>query len=225
MSKGKIKFPLSGITGSLLGADRTIGIDPGLASSFARNTTMSKNDTKMGYTTKLVSQTKATRGGSTARHDRASVYCGCDVSYKGLGNLKQSFIEPWWRTVMNDPNSKMSGYHAFMKCCLKYLKETEAFSNFSYVSRFMIWNNSGVEWVNEPLHFMSIPTFRADGADVAAYKLLLQTTKKGTISYDPLMIDVELTHTVPARGEMMVVIPLLKMYDVAQIDVYSYHPE
>jgi hypothetical protein len=223
MAKARVKFPLSGITGVVHGADRTIGIDPGLASSFAKNTTMSKNDTRMGYNTKIITQTKNTRGGSVARHDRAGVYCDCDVAYRNLGAEKQSYTQPWWRAVMDDPNGQMSGYHAFMKCCLKYMAETSAFSRFSYVSRYRIANKTGVDWINKQVMFRSIPTYQIDGQDIEVYQLLKLTTKKGNITYDPLMIDFRMTHEVTTRGTALVTIPALKTYDSMLADVYSYY--
>jgi len=223
MAKARVKFPLSEITGSLQGADRTIGIDPGLASSFAKNTTMSKNDTRMGYNTKIVAQTKNTRGGSSARRDRAKVYCDCDSAYQRLGYPKISYAQPWWRAIMDDPNGSMSGYHAFMKCCLKYMEETAAFSEFSYVSRYRLFNVTGTDWVNKKVRFLSIPTYQVDGQDVQVYQLLKLTTKKNRITYDPLMIDMRLVHEVTVRGEALVTIPALKTYDSILVDVYSYH--
>ena len=223
MAKARVKFPLNGITGSLQGADRTIGIDPGLASSFAKNTTMGKNDTRMGYNTKIITQTKATRGGSVARHDRAGVYCDCDGAYKSLGAEKQSYTQLWWRAIMDDPHCQMSDYHAFMKCCLKYMEETAAFSAFSYVSRYRLFNVTGTDWVNKKVRFLSIPTYQVDGQDVQVYQLLKLTTKKNRITYDPLMIDMRLVHEVTVRGEALVTIPALKTYDSILVDVYSYH--
>lgn len=223
MAKARVKFPLDRITGVLQGADRTIGIDPGLSSSISTNTTMSTADKKAGYTTKLVAQTKATRGGSTARHDRATVYCNCDSAYQQLGYPKISYAQPWWRAVMDDPYAKMSGYHAFMKCCLKYMAETSAFSRFSYVSRYRIFNVTGTDWVNKQVQFLTIPTYQADGQDVEVYQLLKVTTKKNRITYDPLMIDMRLTHEVTVRGEALVTIPALKTYDSMLADVYSYY--
>jgi len=223
MAKARVKFPLSEITGSLQGADRTIGIDPGLSSSMSKNTTPSANDTRMGYGTKLIVQTKATRGGSAARHTRAQVYCDCDGAYQHLGFPKISYAQPWWRAIMDSPNDQMSGYHAYMKCCLKYMAETSAFSRFSYVSRYRIFNTTGTDWTNKQVEFRTIPTYQTDGQDVEVYQLLKVTTKKNNITYDPLMIDMRLTHTVTTRGKAMVTIPSLKTYDSMLADVYSYY--
>jgi hypothetical protein len=222
MAKASVKFPLSGITGSLQGADRTIGVDPGLASSFRANTTPSTSDKKSGYSTKLVAQTQETRGGSDARHKRSTTYCACDVGFRSLGSPKEQFLIPWWKTTMNDPLNKLSGYLIYMKCCLKGMAETEAFTNYSFISRYRIWNNSGADWVNQPLHFDEIPTYNLDGSDVRAFLLLLKKTTKGNIVYNALMIDTELSLTVPARGEILVTLPSLNYYDIAQVDVYSY---
>lgn len=223
MAKARVKFPLSEITGVLHGADRTIGIDPGLSSSMSKNTTMSTEDKKKGYNTKIVTQTKNTRGGSAARHTRAQVYCDCDSAYQRLGYPKISYARPWWRAIMDDPNGSMSGYHAFMKCCLKYMAETNAFSHFSYVSRYRIFNTTGTDWTNKVVYFEGIPTYQVDGQDLEVYQLLKVTTKKNRITYDPLMIDMRLTHEVITRGQARVTIPFLKTYDSILADVYSYH--
>jgi hypothetical protein len=223
MAKGRVQFPLDKITGTLWGADRTVGVNPGLASSMRSNTTRTAADKTSGYTTKLVSQKAATRGGSAARHTRAEVYCGCDQAYQLLGYPKISFVQPWWRAIMDDPHCQTSGYHAFMKCCLKYMEETAAFSEFSYVSRYRLFNVTGTDWVNKKVRFLSIPTYQVDGQDVQVYQLLKLTTKKNRITYDPLMIDMRLVHEVTVRGEALVTIPALKTYDSILVDVYSYH--
>lgn len=109
-----------------------------------------------------------------------------------------------------------------MKCCLKGLIECDLFTNYSYVSRFFLWNNTGYEWVNDKVTLASIPTYRPDGADVAAFLLLLQPTIKGKTSYNSLMIDYQLSSEVVTPGEVVVTIPFLACWGVAQIDVYSY---
>jgi len=223
MAKGKIQFPLDKITGTIQGADRTIGVDPGFSSSLRSNTTMSTADKKAGYNTKLVVVTKATTGGSAARHTRAEQYCFCDEAYQILGYPKISYVQPWWRKIMDDQYAQISGYHAFMKCCLKYMAETSAFSRFSYVSRYRIFNKTGTDWVNKQVEFRTIPTYQLDGQDVEVYQLLKVTTKKNRITYDPLMIDMRLTHEVTTRGKALVTIPSLKTYDSMLADVYSYY--
>lgn len=124
---------------------------------------------------------------------------------------------------MDDEYAQISGYHAFMKCCLKYMAETSAFSAFSYVTRYLVQNKTGADWVNKKVEFRSIPTYQADGQDVEVYQLLKLTTKKGNITYDPLMIDMRLTHEVTTRGKATVTIPSLKTYDSLLADVYSYY--
>jgi hypothetical protein len=222
MAKGRVAFPLDKITGTLWGADRTVGVNPGLASSMRSNTTPSAADKASGYTTKLVSQKAATRGGSKNRHTRAERYCYCDQAYQLLGYPKISYVQPWWRAVMDDPHCQMSGYHAFMKCCLKYMSETAAFSAFSYVTRYRVFNVTGADWLNKKVRFLQVPTYQVDGQDVEAYQLLRLTTKKGNITYDPLMIDFRLTHEVTTRGEALVTVPALKNNEAMLVDIYSY---
>ena len=123
---------------------------------------------------------------------------------------------------MDDPHCQMSGYHAFMKCCLKYMAETAAFSAFSYVTRYRVFNVTGKDWLNKKVRFLKVPTYQVDGQDVEVYQLLRLTTKKGKIIYDPLMIDFRLTHEVTTRGEALVTIPALKSYEAMMVDIYSY---
>lgn len=223
MAKGKVKFPLDAIRGTLWGADRTVGVNPGLASSMKNNRSANIQDKKAGYNTQLSVQTQATRGGSKNRHTRAERYCYCDELYQLLGYPKMTYVVPWFRAILDDAYTKMSGYHIIMKVCLKYMAEASVFPRFSYVTRYRVFNTTGTNWVDQTVLFRGVPTYQVDGQDIEVYSLLKVWTTKNRIQYQPLMIDERLVHTVPERGKALVTIPALATYDSMLVDVYSYY--
>lgn len=222
MAKARIKPPLDAINGTIWGADRTIGRNPGLASGVRENVGVTKSDASTGLKKQLVSKKAPTRGGSHNRHTRAERYCCCDQAYQMLGWPKVSYVQPWWRKVTDDPHAKISGYHAYMKCCLKYMAETSAFSRFSFVARFLVKNDTDVAWVNKTVEFYNITTRQDDGWDLEAFLLLDKTTKKKRITYDRLMIDMRLITDVEHRGRALVKIPSLDPHSSCLVDVYSW---
>ncbi|MFA5378865.1 MAG: hypothetical protein WC455_24140 [Dehalococcoidia bacterium] len=222
MAKAKTAFPLDGIGGTIQGNDRTIGRNKGLTSTVVQNTTQTRDDKKEGLSVKLVSQKAPTRGGSVNRHTRAERYCFCDKSYTLLTKEKQSFLEPWWKAVSERSIIHMSGHSVLMKICLKYLAEYDAFLEFSYCSRYWVTNSELDAWTNHKVILEEIPTYQADGQDLQVYQLLQKTTKKGSITYDPRMIDMRLVHEVTERGKAMVTIPSLAPGSTLWVDVYSY---
>jgi hypothetical protein len=226
MAKGKVKFPLDRITGTLSGVDRTIGRNPGFVTVMRGMHGPSTVPHSPTYNTSIAATKAPTRGGSKNRHTRAERYCYCDEAYSIMGWPKFNYLQPWWRAVTDDPHAQMSGYHILMKICLKYMAEQSAFSRFSYVSRYRVFNISAADWDNQPVEFRSIPTFQVDGQDVEIYQLLAMTTKKSRITYDPLMIDFRLSHEVTERGKAVAIVPFLKAFTCMLVDVYSwYNPE
>lgn len=223
MAKGKVAFPLDAIRGTLWGADRTVGVNPGLASSMKNNRSANIQDKKAGYNTQLSVQTQATRGGSKNRHTRAERYCYCDELYQLLGYPKMTYVVPWFRAILDNAYPKMSGYHIIMKVCLKYMAEASVFPRFSYVTRYRVFNVTGTNWTSKEVVLEGIPTYQADGQDVEVYSLLKLSTIKNRITYEPLMIDERLVHEVTSRGKALVTIPALATYDSMLIDVYSYY--
>ena len=223
MAKGKVKFPLDRIDGTIAGPDRTIGRDVGLASSIRQVVTARSGTKQPRLTSQLYATTAPTRGGSQARHTRSQVYCECDGAYKLLSPAKYSYLEPYWMAVTEGGFVHMGGYQVYMKICLKGLAEYDAFLRFSYVQRYRIWNNSDHLWIDEEVILKDIPTFQPDGMDLEVYLLLSKTTKKGNITYDPLMIDYRLEHEVTERGKATTWIPDVQTQSSVLVDVYSYY--
>jgi hypothetical protein len=223
MAKGKIAFPLDSLTGNIQGNDRTIGRDKGFVATIRDLKDGVSGDNNMGATSQLVSMKAPTRGGSTARHTRAEIYCNCDKFYASLTVEKRSFLEPWWKAVSDRGIVHMSAHSVLMKICLKNLIEFDVFPRMSWCSRYSVTNPSDLAWSNKEVILTGIPTYQADGMDLEVYKLLIMTTKKGTVTYDPRMIDIRLVHDVYERGKATVRIPALPPGASMLVDVYSYY--
>lgn len=223
MAKGKVNAPFDSVTGTLWGSDRTIGRDPGNASSFQNFTNATAEDKSAGYTTKIISQVAPTRGGSAARHSRAELYCDCDHAFALISKEKMTYLEPWWRAVMENKFVRMSNHSIWMKLCLKRMAEMSAWTRFCFCARYRVANNTSGDWTSEKVVLDGIDTFQTDGQDLEVYKLLAKTTVKNRITYDPLMIDYRLVHEVTTRGEAIVTIPSLQQGSSMLVDVYSYY--
>lgn len=223
MAKAVIAFPLASISGTIQGNDRTIGRNKGYAATLRQIAAGVSGDKNNQAKTQLVALTAPTRGGSTARHTRAEVYCRCDKFYASMTPEKRAFLEPWWIAVSDRGIVHMSAHSILMKICLKYLAEFNVFPRMSYCSRYRVVNDEAGAWVNKSVVFGGIPTYQADGMDLEVYQLLVMTTKKGTITYDPRMIDFRLEHDVFVRGMATVKIPALPPGASMLVDVYSYY--
>ena len=223
MAKTKVAFPLDSISGTLQGNDRTIGRDKGHAATIRKIKNGTAGDKNNQPKTQLVSLKAPTRGGSEARHTRAQVYCSCDKFYAALDPTKRAFLEPWWKAVSDRGIVHMSAHSILMKICLKYLIEFDVWPRMSWCSRYSVTNNTALPWLNQHVILADIPTYQADGMDLEVYKLLIMTTKKGTITYDPRMIDYRLVHDVYVRGQANVTIPALPPGASMLVDVYSYY--
>lgn len=223
MATANIKFPLDSVSGAIQGNDRTIGRDKGYAATIRDINAGVTGDKNNQPKSQYVSLTAPTRGGSEARHTRAEHYCSCDKFYAALSDEKKSFLEPWWKKVSERGIIHMSAHSVLMKICLKYLAEFDVFPRMSYCSRYSVTNNTKNAWSNENVIFAGIPTYQEDGQDVEVYKLLIMTTKKGAITYDPRMIDYRLVHEVSERGRATVTIPALPPGASMLVDVYSYY--
>jgi len=223
MARTKIKFPLDSISGTIVGPDRTIGRDVGMASSIRKRVNATAGTAQPNLKTQLYATTAPTRGGSQARHTRAEVYCDCDGAYKLLTQEKKVFLKPWWKAATGGSFVSMGPYQIYMKVCLKGILEYQAFLRFSWLSRYLIKNDSSGFWHDKEVILKDIPTFQVDGMDLEVFLLLSTTTKKGTITYAAKMIDYRLVHDVTERGEAVVEIPDLQSGSTLLIDVYSYY--
>jgi hypothetical protein len=175
------------------------------------------------YTVTLSSQKAPTRGGSTARHSRAQVYCDCDHSYATLDAVRKSNLLPWWRKVSDTRIVSASNHTILMKICLKYLEEYTQYLHFAWVQRYRVTNTGASAWLNKPVIFSDIETYQADGQDVLAFLLLSKTTKKGKMTYDVNMIDIRLVNDTTERGKTTVTIPALAPGASCLVDLYSYY--
>ena len=223
MAKAKTAFPLDSVSGTIQGNDRTIGRDKGYSSVIRKINAGTTGDKNNQMKTQIIANKAPTRGGSEARHTQSAHYCSCDKFYVSLTPFKASFLEPWWKRVSDHGIVHMSAHSVLMKICLKYLIEFNVFPRMSWCARYSVTNNSKIPWLNYQVILEDINTFQADGQDLEVYKLLIQTTKKGKITYDPKMIDYKLVHTVFTRGEAEVTIPALPPGASMLVDVYSYH--
>lgn len=225
MPKVKVAFPLDKITGTIWGPDRTIGRDVGFASSI-REIKPSKNPSKSaGYKTQLYATTAPTRGGSTARHERAESYCACDTRFKALGALKQSFLVPWYKAASGNRSTSMTDYNTFLKICLLGLIERDVFERFEYWSRYRVWNQSDATWINRDVILDTIPTRDEGGTDLEVYSLFATATTVGPKTYTARMIDSRLTAVITVESEALVTIPFLQSQTSMLVDVYSFRRE
>lgn len=178
---------------------------------------------KSDLNTKISVQKAPTRGGSTARHTRAEYYCLCDHSYSLLSEEKRAFLLPWWKKVSESDVQWASNHSILMKICLKHLDEYNAFMRFSWCARYRVTNTTSTPWVSQSVVFENIETYQLDGQDMEVYKLLIMTTKKNNIVYDPRMIDMRLENDTHVRGQTTVTIPSLAPGASMLVDVYSYY--
>jgi hypothetical protein len=222
MARAKVKFPLDSIGGTICGPDRTIGRDVGMASSIRQRVNATAGTAQPNLKVQLYATTAPTRGGSVARHTRAQVYCDCDGAYKVLTEEKKVFLKPWWMAATGGAFVSMGPYQIYMKVCLKALIEYQCFLQFSYLTRFQIFNTTSDNWQNRNIILTGIPFFQPDGMDIEVYLLLPETTKKGNITYATKMIDYRLVHEVFTPGSCTVSIPHIQTGSSILVDVYSY---
>jgi len=222
MAKAKTKFPIDSIEGVLVGPDRTIGRDVGLNVAFRKINAGVSGDKNNRRKTQIYATTAPTRGGSTARHARSTVYCDCDGSYKTLAPEKQVFLVPWWRAATGGAFVSMGAYQVYMKTCLKGLLEFKAFLVFSYLTRYQIVNNDPFDWEEEEAILTNIPFNPLYPQSLEVFLLLNSETKKGTISYSAKMVDTPLDYTMIDDRTITVFVPLIQRQSSVFIDVYSY---
>lgn len=175
------------------------------------------------YSTKISVLKAPTRGGSANRHSRAERYCFCDKAYSILDDTRKRNLETWWKKVSEKRIVSMTNHSVLMKICLKYLEEFTAYRHFAVVQRYSVANESDVPYTSKSVLFSDIETYQEDGEDCEAYLLLGGTTKKGTITYDRLMIDTRLERDIPSRGSAMVLMPEIRPWTRYWVDVYSYY--
>lgn len=199
---GKAKTPFSGFKGALGAHDRTIGRDRSLAVNF--------QDRKTGMN--LSVKKTPNRSGSPARHDRAKVYCDCDIAYKAPGPTKQAFLKTHWLKSRNLTSTKLTNYQIWMKYCLGALPEASMFMEFSWLARYYIINLSVDSWENKIIRLHDINNKRSDGKDVQVFK----TAPTGEI------LEI-ISHHISEAGTADIKVSLEKLGGHMNIDVYSYN--
>lgn len=213
------------ITGVLQGVDRTIGRDKGFMLGIKNSPFIKGITDAAGIVVELSARKCPTRGGSAARHLGAEGYCQCDQRFKEFSGIKLDMLNPWWRKISDQPDCTLPSYFCWMKVCLKKLVERDLYVQYSYCSRYWIWNRDAEHWQDKEVILTKIPTHSAGGTDLQAFQLLKIATKKEKITYDSKMIDFELSVNVTTPGEATVTIPDLQPGASVLVDVYSYDLE
>lgn len=189
------------------------------------NPIISAADAAAGLVSQISARKVPTRGGSAARHAGAEGYCQCDKTYKIISDYQKSRLNPWWRKISDQPDCTLPAYFCWMKVCLKKLEEKRCFLQYSYCSRYWVWNRDPTTWIDQPVTLLDIPVHSAGGTDLEAFQLLKIKTKKGTVEYDSKMIDFKLDATIPSPGTASVIVPELDPGSSVLVDVYSYDRE
>jgi len=201
MALGKAKFPIDNITGILGKVDRSVGRESGLA----------LNMSKSPHTTLLSKKTKKTTTRSTGQQARAKTYCDCDHLWPLISLEKRAFLMIYHVQVRNKPSIHMTDYLCWMSLCMTAAWENNLFLLDSYVSRYVIHNDSGGPWTSKQISLISVPVLQADGTDV----IIIQTTYKR-------LPTATLTHRIDTPGKVTVCIPDMAAGETIYIDAYSY---
>lgn len=225
MAKAKPAFPFDLITGVLVGIDRTIGRDGGFMSGIRKLPIISAADAAAGLILNLTAPKAPSPRTSARVHEKGKGYCDCDCGFKTIGEYKRSRLNPWWRLASAKPDDTTSGYTIWMKICLKRMEEKRLFEQYSYCTRYHIWNTDTTTWTDHPVLISEIPTRSDDHTDLEAFVLLGSSEMKGTIKYDTKMIDGPLEISAAPGGIASVIIPNLQPEASVLVDVYSYDPD
>lgn len=169
MALGTPEKPLDSVSGPIGVMDRTVGREGG-QSVIIRNIT----DAKPAANTKqpkvqLVTKTKATTGGSEARHNRSSVFCDCDVFYRFLDSQRLLHLKKYFQARYFQTYVRMSTHAIWMKICMQAGFESEAFRTFSYVSRYAVVNLGTQSDGSYTVNLSKIPTLDGHESDIAVY--------------------------------------------------------
>lgn len=201
MAIGKAKFPLDEVTGILGKVDRSVGRAKGL----------SLNMSKSPYSTLLSVKTQKTSTRSPAQIVRSATYCGCDCDWKDVPLSKRAFLKIYHSQVRQLPTQHMTDYLCWMSLCMTAAWENNLFLLDSYVSRYIIHNDSGGPWVSKQISLINVPIKQADGTDV----IIIQTTFHR-------LPTATLTHRIDTPGKVTVCIPDMAAGETIYIDCYSY---
>ena len=141
MAIGTPKFPLDKITGVLGKVDRSVSRAKGLG----LNISSGRKTSILGVKT----QRTATR--SEGQKARSATYCGCDCDWKDLSLAKRAFLKIYHSQVRQLPTQHMTDYLMWMSLCMSAAWENNLFLLDSYVSRYVIHNDSGGPWTSKQI--------------------------------------------------------------------------
>lgn len=201
MAIAKVAFPVDTITGILGKTDRSVGRDKSLSLLMVHTL----KGTILGIKTKKT----ATR--SPEQIIRAATYCDCDCQWKDIPDAKRAFLLIYHTQVRLKPPTHMTFYLCWMSLCMSTAWENNLFLLDSYVSRYVITNDSGSPWTSKQISLINVPIKQADGTDV----IVSQT------NYHRLPIAT-LTHRIDTPGKVIVCIPDMAAGETIYIDLYSY---
>lgn len=197
----KAKFPVDEITGILGKTDRSMGRDGGLALLIA----------KSPHSSVLGVKTKSTTTRSPGQQARSQTYCDCDHLWPAITLEKRAFLMIYHVQVRKKSPLHMTDYLCWMSLCMTAAWENNLFLLDSYVSRYVIKNDSGGPWTSKQISLIDVPVLQVDGTDV----IIIQTT------YNRLP-TATLTHRIDTPGKVTVCIPDMAAGETIYIDAYSY---
>ena len=211
MAKGKVAFPLDGLTGVLWGTDNTIGIDPGLASALRKIENGRPGDKNNRPMTQLYVVKAKTKTRSPAQIARTTVYCNCDKSWKYMRSDKMLHIVNWWMWAHGLPAWHLPGYQTWMHGCMKALPEMTLYYNYCWTGRYKLTNGGVTTFPSQAIRLLHVPFLNPAGTDNEVWTLL-----------DNSFLGVVVARTVIAPGTLEIVIPSMLPGTSLRWDVYSY---
>jgi hypothetical protein len=211
MAKGKVAFPLDGVTGVLWGTDTTIGIEPGLASALRKIEEGRPGDKNNRPMTQLYVVKAKTKTRSPKQIARTTLYCNCDVYWKNMRSDKMLRIVNWWMWAHGLPAWQLPGYQTWMHGCLKALPEMTLYYNYCWTGRYKITNSSATAIPSQAIRLLDVPYLDPAGMDNRVWTLLENS-----------FLGVNVARTVIAPGTLEIVMPDLPAGNSFRWDVYSY---
>lgn len=201
MAIAKTKFPIDKIAGILGKKDRSVGKEPGL--------TLNILDTRNAIV--LANKTTPTATRSPGQIQRAAIYCNCDKLWETLSFQKASYCRDYHTKIRHLSFLHMTEYLAWMSLCMSQEWDELLFYYNSYVSRYVIKNETKEAWINENVTLINIPYLQPSGKDI---------TVRQTDFYNKPLNTIE--HVISSPGNVIVCLPDMDPNTIIYIDVYSY---
>lgn len=212
MAKAKQKGIPVIVQGTMWGRDVTVNRTPGLAVSIQPL----KEWTQIS---KITTKTTKVTAGQQAQRD---TYCHCDKGWKLVPETKRNRLDTWFRSIRGKPFDSVRPYTIYMKFCLKNRPELPAFLYHQFCTYYTVKNSGSTAWTNSCVVLFGFPYFRADGTDIAIYKISGIGWKEGKKSYEPYMISETLIPTIPSPGKARLSISGVNPGQSITLAVYSY---